>query len=305
MSKGVSKTFGEAKSLVTDPFGSGAAKDAAKIQANAAKDANATQKYMFDQTRADAEPWRNAGVDALGQISSNMGDYTRDFTMADFNADPGYAFRLAEGQKAIERSAAAKGGLNSGATLKSLAKYGQNTASEEYANAYNRFNNDRTTRFNRLSSLAGIGQTANSGIANAGQNYANNVSANQIGVGNAQAAASVVGGNNMRNMLGQGAALYAMSDVRQKTDIRVENDEITNLLNNLAPLSFDYLSEEFGRGRHYGIMAQDLEKSEIGKGLIVETENGKMIDIRKACGVLLAVNAQLHKRISQLEEKAG
>jgi hypothetical protein len=53
--------------------------------------------------------------------------------------DPGYAFRLAEGQKAIDRSAAAKGGLQSGAALKAAAEYGQSMGSQEYGNAYNRF----------------------------------------------------------------------------------------------------------------------------------------------------------------------
>lgn len=111
--------------------------------------------------------------------------------MADFNADLGYAFRMSEGQKAIERSAAARGGLNSGATMKALTRFGQDTASSEFNNAYNRFNADRDRRYNRLSSLAGLGQTAQAQVNQAGMNYGNNVSSNLVGMGNAAAAAKI------------------------------------------------------------------------------------------------------------------
>jgi len=61
------------------------------------------------------------------------------FNTQQMEQDPGYAFRLSEGQKAIDRSAAARGGLQSGAALKAAAEYGQNMGSQEYGNAYNRF----------------------------------------------------------------------------------------------------------------------------------------------------------------------
>jgi hypothetical protein len=155
---------------------SGSAKDAAALQADAMNRATDLQREMFlrqsqiyDQQRQDISPWRNAGVSALSDLADP--DFKRDFTMADFDKDPGYDFRMAEGQKALERSAAARGGLQSGATLKALSKYGQDYASNEYNNAYNRFNADRDRRFNRLSSIAGLGQTANSQLGQAAGNY--------------------------------------------------------------------------------------------------------------------------------------
>jgi hypothetical protein len=203
-------------------IGSNAANSAAEKQAQATKEANElqykmfqeqseTQKGMYDQQRQDLEPWRKAGVGALSQLGN--ADFQRDFTMNDFEQDPGYQFRMAEGQKALERSAAARGGLQSGGTLKALAKYGQDFASNEYGNAYNRFNSDRDRRFNRLSSLAGIGQTANSQLGNAGSNYANqfsaqagnlagNVGNNLTGLANAQGAAGMAGANAWGNALG-------------------------------------------------------------------------------------------------------
>ena len=68
-----------------------------------------------------------------------------------FQADPGYGFRLSEGMKALERSAAARGGLMSGGTGKALQRYGQDLASQEYGNAFQRFQQDRAAR-------AGLGQ---------------------------------------------------------------------------------------------------------------------------------------------------
>jgi hypothetical protein len=68
-----------------------------------------------------------------------------------FEADPGYGFRLSEGLKALERSAAARGGLMSGGAGKALQRYGQDLASQEYGNAFQRFQQDRAAR-------AGLGQ---------------------------------------------------------------------------------------------------------------------------------------------------
>jgi hypothetical protein len=177
---------------------SNAAGDAADAQTNAANQANATELAQYNQNREDAAPWREAGVTALGQLASgtaNGGEFNRNFTMADFNQDPGYAFRQQQGQRGVENSAAARGGLLNGGTLKALDRYNQDYASGEYSNAYNRFNQDQTARFNRLSSLAGTGQTANAQIANQGAQVASNIANNQIGAGNAQASSYIGQGN--------------------------------------------------------------------------------------------------------------
>lgn len=194
-----------------------ASKDAAAMQAAAADRATQLQREIYNQNREDQEPWRKAGAEALSGLGNS--DFQRDFTTRDFDVDPGYNFRMAEGQKAIERSAAARGGLNSGANMKALAKYGQGLASEEYGNAYNRFNSDRDRRFNRLSSVAGIGQTANSANAQSGQNFANQAGSNMMGAANAQGAASIASSNAWGNAL-SGIGNNAMNGLwmsRQKT----------------------------------------------------------------------------------------
>lgn len=188
-----------------------AAKDAANTQASAAKDANALQYQMFQQQREDQQPWRDAGAKALGQMQND--EFQDVFSMNKFQQDPGYQFRLSEGEKAINNAAAARGMGNSGATMKALAKYNQDFASNEYTNAYNRFNNDQTNRFNRLSALAGVGQTANNAVANAGTNYANAANSNIIGMGNAQAAGQIGMANATNQALGQGMNSWLQSQV--------------------------------------------------------------------------------------------
>lgn len=187
------------------------AKDAAHAQEEAAKDSNRTQLYMYNQTRDDQSPYREAGAGALGQLrglTGPGGEFNHNFGINDFQQDPGYAFRQAEGQQGVERSAAARGGLLSGATLKAVDQYNQDYASNEYSNAYNRFNTDRTNRFNRLSSLAGIGQTANNTLAAVGVNTANQISQGQQAIGNARSSGYIGQGNAVNNGIGQLANQY-------------------------------------------------------------------------------------------------
>lgn len=133
---------------------------------------------------------KNAAAPAAAPVSytndPSYGSLMKDFSASDFQTDPGYEFRLSEGQKALDRSAAARGGLFSGETLKANDQYNQNFASNEYQNAYNRYQNNRTTKYNFLSNAAGGGQIAANNLANVGAQYAGNIgSALQTGYGNA------------------------------------------------------------------------------------------------------------------------
>jgi hypothetical protein len=157
----------------------------------------------------------NGGGLSVNPNDPNFGRYARDFGMADFQADPGYAFRLAEGQKALERNAAARGGLISGAALKAAGRYGQEMGSQEYTNAYNRYQTNRANQLNPLQSLAGVGQTSANTMGNAGQNFANQ--ANQLGMTNAanQGNLALQRGNiaatqygNYANVLGNALSKY-------------------------------------------------------------------------------------------------
>ena len=120
-----------------------------------------------------------------GTGGADFGKYAKDFSMKDFQADPGYAFRMSEGLKALDRTAASRGGMLSGAALKGASRYGQDMASQEYQNAYNRYQTNRANQLNPLQSIAGVGQTAVNNIGTAGQNYATNAGNAYMNAGNA------------------------------------------------------------------------------------------------------------------------
>lgn len=180
--------------------GAKAAKSAASTQAAAADRAAELQQQQYEQTRADYAPWRAAGEQALNKLIP-LSDYQK-FGMNQFTQDPGYAFRLSEGQKALDRSAAARGGLISGGALKAAARYGQEMGSQEYMNAFNRYQTERAAQLNPLQSLAGLGQTALGQTTAAGQNYATGAGNMITGGAAAQAAGQVGAANAITGGLG-------------------------------------------------------------------------------------------------------
>lgn len=184
-------------------YGANAAQQAGSAQAAAASRAADLQYQQFRDIAALQEPFRQAGVRALPQLEAQRNMMPGAFTgKVDLTQDPGYAFRLSEGQKALDRSAAARGGLISGGAMKAAQRFGQEMGSQEYQNAYNRaltgYNADvarEATGYNRLAALAGYGQTATGQIGAAGQNMASNVG-NLMTSGAAAGAAGQVGGAN-------------------------------------------------------------------------------------------------------------
>ena len=218
-------------------IGSNAASKASGAQSAAASQSADVSKQISDQQIALAreqfaanvglqEPFRQAGMkgqnrlmDVLG-LSGNTGaqgygSAARDFSMSDFQADPGYAFRLSEGTKALERSAAARGGLLSGATGKALTRFSQDYGSQEYTNAFNRYQTNRANLLQPLQSLAGQGQSTANTIGNYGQtmvgdinqslsNYGTNASNALIGGANARASGYVGQANALSSALGTG-----------------------------------------------------------------------------------------------------
>jgi hypothetical protein len=146
------------------------------------------------------------------QHSGAFGSLMKDFSAEDFQADPGYEFRLAEGQKALDRSAAASGKLFSGGTLKANTRYNQDFASNEYGNAFNRFNTNKLNRYNMLSNQAGQGQLAATNTAQMGQQTANSVAQNTINGANNAAQARSSGyaamGNAINGGIQNGLNLY-------------------------------------------------------------------------------------------------
>lgn len=237
LSAGAISLIGAGAGLLGGVMSANAAGSAARAQRAAAGQAEATQRYMYDQTRLDQAPYRDVGYAALDALRARMGltipnpslmpepgssneqrtPASAQITAASPNKgapwttnaqfspeqllqeDPGYQFRLGEGIKALSRSAAAGSGQLSGATQKALARYGQDYASNEFQNSWN-----------RLSSLAGIGQNATNAVGAAGNAFANNTSNLQTQAGNARAAGYVGKSNAWNNAIG--GAIGSMQD---------------------------------------------------------------------------------------------
>lgn len=210
--------MGDIVSSVLDLFGLGPAGQEAKakveasnISAQAQREALALQQRMYEEGIARQKPFYEAGVNALPGYLAGIapgGELVRGFTASDYQSDPGYAFRLAEGTKALERSAAARGGLLSGGTGKALTRYGQEMGSQEYSNAYNRFRDTQGLRRNALAGVVGYAPTAAGAMTTSGQNFANQ--ANQLGMINAsnQGNLALAGGNIRASQYGTaGSAL--------------------------------------------------------------------------------------------------
>jgi hypothetical protein len=175
---------------------------------------------MFERQVELQEPFRQAGLKGQNRLlellglgedktAPGYGKYaTAEFGMDKFTADPGYAFRMSEGMKALERSAAARGGLLSGATLKGTQRYGQDLASQEYQNAFNRYQAERAGTLNPYQALAGTAQTSANVLTNAAGNLGQQLGSNIIGAGNAQAAGQIGQANAIVGGLGQGINFY-------------------------------------------------------------------------------------------------
>jgi len=185
-------------SILTGLNAAKAAKKASAAEVAAQEKALALQKEMFERQVALQEPFRQAGIVSQNELMRQMGlsgdaasqgygNLLRDFSMADYQADPGYAFRMSEGLKALDRQAAARGGLISGAALKASQRYGQDLASQEYQNAYNRYNQNRGLRYDMLTGQQNVGAKSANVLGGAAQNYATQGGQNIVGAGLARA----------------------------------------------------------------------------------------------------------------------
>lgn len=136
------------------------------------------------------------------QKSPQYGALMRDFSMQDFQQDPGYGFRMSEGMKALDRSAAARGGLLSGSALKNAQRFGQDLASQEYMNAFDRYQTNRANKLNPLQSLAGVSQTTAKNLATQGNLYGQGASEAAYQGANARASGYIGSANAWTNALG-------------------------------------------------------------------------------------------------------
>jgi len=188
-------------------LGAGASLGAARTMADANRAMGDVNYKIYQEQKALQEPWRQAGVTALNKLQSPEMQYS-PFTADKFTQDPGYAFRLSEGMKALDRTAASRGGLLSGATLKGAQRYGQDLGSQEYQNAFNRYNTDYSMRLAPLQTLAGYGQGATNNLASATNTYGANQAENLATRGNIGASSYM----NAADAFARGASQYLKNE---------------------------------------------------------------------------------------------
>lgn len=181
---------GAAISVVGGSMAANSQKKAAQGAANAQERGNelaiAEQQRQYDQTRQDQQPWMQAGQGALGEMQAlNSGDFSS------FTNSPDYQFARDQGLQGLDRSAAARGSLGSGGHSADVMGYAGGLASQNYNNYYN-----------RLSGLAGAGQTTATGLGSLGQNMASNIGGAQQNIGNARASSYAAKGNANSQLYG-------------------------------------------------------------------------------------------------------
>ena len=231
-----------AASVAGSVLGANAAQNAADTQTAAANAAIAQQQKNFETISAQQAPYRAAGYNTLNEIAklssgqtptydymgnivkdaagkpvmqTGSGYFTKQFTPEDFSAgmDPGYAFRLQQGQMANQRMGNVSGGGLGGNVLKGLQDYTQGQASQEYQNAFNRYTGNQQNIYNRLASLAGIGQTGQSQVKQAAQNAANAQGNLAVGAAGAQAAGGVGAANAYGNAFNNATNNYMLAQI--------------------------------------------------------------------------------------------
>lgn len=194
------------------------ATEAANAQKDAAQRAADVQLKMYKTTREDLLPYNEAGQDALGMAMGRLGEFTAgvslptlppQLTQEWLEQTPGYQFALTQGLKGVQNSASARGLGVSGAALKGAAGFAtglaDNTYQQRFAEEQALFGNrqqlfadevaNQTNSFNRLFSLAGLGENAAAMTGNAGVAAAQGAAQGYIGAGNAKAA-GIMGATN-------------------------------------------------------------------------------------------------------------
>ena len=225
----------------------------------------------------------NAAIDAniaQQQSDHSYGSLAKKFTLADYTADPGYQFRLDQGNKALQAAQAKRGGFYSGAALKEADAYNSGMASQEYGNAYSRFNTDQSNLYSRLGGLAQTGYGATNTAVGANQNNANALGNIYGQAGNASAAASLNTGTNLSNGLsslfgnsqyGGGGynpiassyydpGTYNNNGLPWSDVILKENIIYVGTQNGYPVYLFDYIPEMHIKGRYIGVLAQEVQK---------------------------------------------
>jgi hypothetical protein len=173
---------------------------ASDAQQSAANRASRIERENAERIRSDFAPYRDAGASALSRYADAMGlngAAARDQFRTDFRTDPGYGFAFDEGMRATEGSAAARGGLLSGGTLKALQRRGQGMADQQYGSYLDRFYN-----------LANMGQNSAAQTGQFGSQSAGRQGAYALDAGAARAGGYLSAAQGVNGAISNGLNFY-------------------------------------------------------------------------------------------------
>ena len=207
--------IGAGGSIAGGLIGASGARRAAETQAAATREAIAQQQRMFDIQNKQLRPYRETGYSALSDIAGMKPYLTKQFGQEDFQAgiDPSYNFRIQQGNLETTNLANRSGGLIGGNALQGLTNYGQGAASQEFQNAFNRFQTQRGNIYNTLASIAGIGQTAQGQTTNLAKDVTGNIGQATIGIGNAYAGGQIGAANALSGGFQGAGNAYMLSNM--------------------------------------------------------------------------------------------
>lgn len=243
-----------AAGIASGVIGSAGSKSAAKQAAGASLDAMGIQRDMFNATRGDLRPFYKAGVPALERLmyltglkgedsgDGEFGSFMREFRTADFERDPGYQFRLEEGEKALSRAAAARGLSRSTPGLKALLRFNQDFASNEFGAARSRFEADKAGKFNFLSYLVGTGHNAAAQTGQVGANLAAGGAQAIVAGGQAAASGTLGAASAWNNAIQGGLGNYMY---QQRWDEMMKRFPVFSAPSSGVPLQQDMVAGQY------------------------------------------------------------
>ncbi len=177
----------------------------------------AIQQYYKEQADLQAKAEQDPTYGSLLTPYKNGQEFS--FTGQDLQNEPGYQFGLQQGEQGINRGLASRGSFLSGAAMKELSRYNQDYAGTKFNDAYNRalgtwntnksaYDTNRDRIYNFLTGQSTMGQNSAAQVGTSNQQTANNMSNNLLASGNAQAAASIAGGNARQSGINQAVNSY-------------------------------------------------------------------------------------------------
>jgi hypothetical protein len=167
-----------------------AASKAANTQSDAARYAADLQQKQFNLINEQQAPYRQAGYSALNEIGNQMPYFTHQVTAEDLKAMPGFSFGLEQGVGANKQQ------MNVGGGGSNITRGAQKFA-EDYATNVGlpQYISQRQGIYNTLAGIAGIGQTGQTQVNQAGMNTASNIGASNVAAAGYQGAGQVAGAN--------------------------------------------------------------------------------------------------------------